>query len=78
MFNNFLATFQVMKATTSPVCSNALYFLLQHTKVRGAYCLGFFKNQDETTLLGGEILHDNQPGQKLKNRRPAFLHMLGL
>jgi hypothetical protein len=29
---------------------------LQHTKIPGAYCLGIFKNQDPTTLLGGGYL----------------------
>lgn len=31
-----------------------LLICMQHTKVPGAYCLGFFKNQDSTTLLGGK------------------------
>lgn len=30
------------------------FLLIKHSKVRGAYCLGFFQNgKDSTTLLGG-------------------------
>ena len=37
-------------------CSYSSVSSLQHTRVPGAYCLGVFKNQDATTLLGGRYL----------------------
>ncbi|KAJ7944487.1 Aspartic proteinase-like protein 2 [Quillaja saponaria] len=33
-------------------------YLFRHSKVRGAYCLGVFKNADSTTLLGGIVVRN--------------------
>ncbi|KAJ7952793.1 Aspartic proteinase-like protein 2 [Quillaja saponaria] len=33
-------------------------YLFRHSKVRGAYCLGIFKNGDSTTLLGGIVVRN--------------------
>ncbi|KAG0617623.1 hypothetical protein M758_4G003500 [Ceratodon purpureus] len=48
-------------------------YLFKHTKVPGAYCLGFFKNQDATTLLGGIVVRNMLVTYDRYNRQIGFL-----
>ncbi|XP_024381443.1 aspartic proteinase nepenthesin-1 isoform X2 [Physcomitrium patens] len=48
-------------------------YLFKHTKVPGAYCLGFFKNQDATTLLGGIIVRNMLVTYDRYNHQIGFL-----
>lgn len=48
-------------------------YLFKHTKVPGAYCLGFFKNQDSTTLLGGIVVRNMLVTYDRKDHQIGFL-----
>ncbi|XP_072977177.1 aspartic proteinase 36-like isoform X1 [Typha angustifolia] len=48
-------------------------YLFQHSKVRGAYCLGVFQNgKDPTTLLGGIIVRNTLVMYDRQNERIGF------
>ncbi|KAF8410158.1 hypothetical protein HHK36_002680 [Tetracentron sinense] len=48
-------------------------YLFQHSKVRGAYCLGIFQNgKDPTTLLGGIIVRNTLVTYDRENRKIGF------
>ncbi|XP_073102029.1 aspartic proteinase 36 isoform X3 [Elaeis guineensis] len=48
-------------------------YLFRHSKVRGAYCLGFFHNgQDATTLLGGIVVRNTLVTYDRQNQRVGF------
>lgn len=48
-------------------------YLFRHTKVRGAYCLGIFKNgNDQTTLLGGIIVRNTLVTYDRENEKIGF------
>ncbi|XP_024392664.1 protein ASPARTIC PROTEASE IN GUARD CELL 1 isoform X2 [Physcomitrium patens] len=47
-------------------------YLFKHTKVPGAYCLGFFKNQDATTLLGGIVVRNTLVTYDRANHQIGF------
>lgn len=48
-------------------------YLFRHSKVNGAYCLGFFKNAETTTLLGGIIVRNMLVTYDRKNNQIGFL-----
>ncbi|KAL5559133.1 hypothetical protein UlMin_035344 [Ulmus minor] len=48
-------------------------YLFRHTKVRGAYCLGIFKNADSTTLLGGILVRNTLVTYDRENSKIGFL-----
>ncbi|CAD5182531.1 unnamed protein product [Musa acuminata subsp. malaccensis] len=48
-------------------------YLFQHSKVRGAYCLGVFQNgKDPTTLLGGIVVRNTLVTYDRQNERIGF------
>jgi len=48
-------------------------YLFKHTKIPGAYCLGIFKNQDPTTLLGGIVVRNMLVTYDRANQQIGFL-----
>eukprot|EP00271_Cylindrocystis_brebissonii_P006838 TRINITY_DN19687_c0_g1_i2.p1 TRINITY_DN19687_c0_g1~~TRINITY_DN19687_c0_g1_i2.p1 ORF type:complete len:524 (-),score=110.06 TRINITY_DN19687_c0_g1_i2:317-1888(-) len=48
-------------------------YLFQHRKTSGAYCLGFFKNSDPGTLLGGILVRNTLVTYDRTNERVGFL-----
>ncbi|KAI5325251.1 hypothetical protein L3X38_034325 [Prunus dulcis] len=48
-------------------------YLFRHSKVRGAYCLGFFQNgKDPTTLLGGIVVRNTLVTYDRENSKIGF------
>ncbi|KAM6542860.1 hypothetical protein CsatB_007307 [Cannabis sativa] len=47
-------------------------YLFRHTKVSGAYCLGIFKNADQTTLLGGILVRNTLVTYDRENDKIGF------
>ncbi|PON54240.1 Aspartic peptidase [Parasponia andersonii] len=47
-------------------------YLFRHTKIRGAYCLGIFKNADPTTLLGGILVRNTLVTYDRENNKIGF------